>query len=308
MRHADHDLARAAPRRALDGLVEHRHQRVDALDREPLHADVRVAEEALEAVDLGEPLEQRALLVVGERRGRFARSIVSRNHSRSASSLEVLELEARSCRSRGRASAGRRRPPCRRSNRRAPTPGTCCEIRFGDAVELRLQLGRAGRRRAERIELDREMAVALDRVDERGGAGDFAKQRRVVARRGAGTGASELFGDAEKLAPGFVDRRRIATVCLVHLGDLAVVENAGDGKAGHSAKSKRKRRHRRLRRRRSASELRPCRARSELMRLRAVDSARVSSVAGRGVNADPLFGSDSTSIRPPSNSARPREM
>ena len=48
-----------ASRRAIDRFVEHRHERVDALDREALHAHVRAAEEALEPVDLGEALEER---------------------------------------------------------------------------------------------------------------------------------------------------------------------------------------------------------------------------------------------------------
>ena len=65
--HADHDLAGAAGRRQLDELVEHRHGHVQALDRELLLAQVGLVHEALEGVDLGQPLEQRLLLVVGER-------------------------------------------------------------------------------------------------------------------------------------------------------------------------------------------------------------------------------------------------
>ena len=46
-----------APRlgRALDGEVEHRHQHVHALDREPLLPEVGLVEELLQRLDLGEP-------------------------------------------------------------------------------------------------------------------------------------------------------------------------------------------------------------------------------------------------------------
>ena len=52
MRHPNHDRPRAGARAALDRLVDHRHQRVDTLDREPLHVHERQAEKSLEAVDL----------------------------------------------------------------------------------------------------------------------------------------------------------------------------------------------------------------------------------------------------------------
>ena len=67
VRHPDHDLARAARGRELDQLVEHRHGHVEALDRELLLPEVGLVHEALERVDLGQPLEQRLLLVVGQR-------------------------------------------------------------------------------------------------------------------------------------------------------------------------------------------------------------------------------------------------
>ena len=63
VRHADHDIARAALGRALDREVEHRHQHVDAFDREPLLAEIGLVQELLERLDLGEPLEQLPLLV-----------------------------------------------------------------------------------------------------------------------------------------------------------------------------------------------------------------------------------------------------
>ena len=53
----------------LDRLVEHRHHHVEALDRELLLAEERAAQVVLEALDLGEPLEQAPLLVGGRAAG-----------------------------------------------------------------------------------------------------------------------------------------------------------------------------------------------------------------------------------------------
>src|SRR5258705_247909 len=67
--HANHDHLRTAAHAASDRLVEHRNEGIEAFDRESLDVDIGATEEALEAIDLGEALEQRLLFVVGQRRG-----------------------------------------------------------------------------------------------------------------------------------------------------------------------------------------------------------------------------------------------
>ena len=67
MCHADHDLVRAARGREGDGLVEHRHERLEALERELLLPEERAAQILLEALRLGEPAEKRAPLLRLER-------------------------------------------------------------------------------------------------------------------------------------------------------------------------------------------------------------------------------------------------
>ena len=67
VRHADHDLARAGLGGELDRVVEHRQQHVEALDRELLLPEERLVQVGLERVDLGQPLQQRALLLGGKR-------------------------------------------------------------------------------------------------------------------------------------------------------------------------------------------------------------------------------------------------
>ena len=76
VRHADDDVAGAVRSRELDRFVEHRHHHVEAFDRELLLAEKRPPQIALEALDLGEPLEKGPLLVGAERlavRARFDR-------------------------------------------------------------------------------------------------------------------------------------------------------------------------------------------------------------------------------------------
>ena len=65
--HPDHDLVRAARRRERDRLVEHRHERVEALERELLLAQERAAQVLLEALRLGEAVQERAPLLGIER-------------------------------------------------------------------------------------------------------------------------------------------------------------------------------------------------------------------------------------------------
>jgi hypothetical protein len=63
MRDADHDLVGAPRGGELDDLVQHRHERVETLDRELLLPDERAAEIGLERFDLREPQEERAALL-----------------------------------------------------------------------------------------------------------------------------------------------------------------------------------------------------------------------------------------------------
>ena len=63
VRHADHDLVRARFGSELDGLVEHRHEHVEALDRELLLPEEGAPQVVLEALDLGQPPQEPAPLV-----------------------------------------------------------------------------------------------------------------------------------------------------------------------------------------------------------------------------------------------------
>ena len=71
--HADHDLVGAAGRRELDRLVQHRHERLEALERELLLAEERPSQVLLEPLGLGEPVEEGFPLVGVERLPEAAR-------------------------------------------------------------------------------------------------------------------------------------------------------------------------------------------------------------------------------------------
>ncbi len=58
VRHPDHDLVRAARRRQLDRLVEHRYEHVETFERELLLAEERAAQVPLEPLHLGQPAQE----------------------------------------------------------------------------------------------------------------------------------------------------------------------------------------------------------------------------------------------------------
>src|SRR5690606_16442598 len=70
VRHADHDLLHALLASALNQLVENRNQRLAALEREPLLADVPSVQIPLDAFGSGQAREDAATLVRAERPAR----------------------------------------------------------------------------------------------------------------------------------------------------------------------------------------------------------------------------------------------
>ena len=208
-----------APRRPprVDRLVEHRHQSVDAFDREALDAHVRAAEEPLERRPPAvRRREQRRLLVVAERR-RCARPTRSScgTSCRSFSSLDVLELVAEARRSSSVAQLRARRPPrCRaliaerrrrdvvrdRPPRSRGTPASARPRRAAAMPSGSMRHGEVA------VPPDRGTSAAAPAVLRRTPRRTSPPPRRGVRR------AAQLLGEPEKLAPGLVDRRRVATI------------------------------------------------------------------------------------------------
>src|SRR5688572_868571 len=170
VRHADYHPARAERRGAIDGCIEHRHQRVGPFDREPLLSLEGEAQEPLEAIDLAEAREQ-ALLRVGVERLREAARLDRLAEPRALAIVgEVLELVADAARVQlaevgDDVGGGAATLDAERRGGDAP------ELGLRDAVVLGGQLGGAARLGAQRIDADGEMPVLPDRRDERRGAG-----------------------------------------------------------------------------------------------------------------------------------------
>ena len=98
VRHPDHDLVRARVRGELDRLVEHRHHRVEPLERELLLAEERAAQVLLEPLGACERLEQADPLL-------GARAAGGSGPTRSPAAARRAP--------RGRRCARSRRPSCR---------------------------------------------------------------------------------------------------------------------------------------------------------------------------------------------------
>jgi hypothetical protein len=98
-------------------------------------------------------------------------------------------------------------------------------------VEFRLELGGARRRRSERIELNGQVSVSLDRADQRPGTGRFSQEGGITPL--AGATPPSCSASPEELTPRLVDGEWVAPIPLEGLGDEAVVENARHGKATH---------------------------------------------------------------------------
>ena len=214
VRHADHDLVRTGSCGDLDRLVEHRHHRVEALERELLLAEEAAAEVLLERLDARESLTRAHALL------RLSGSPVAAGLDRlpKPDALGVVGQVLDLVGDRAAVDVAQRR---QRLEQRLARDVDAEQLRRDPRLELRRQRrdqpclvegGIAERLGAERVEPRGEVAVHPVRLDERHRGGDGAEQRLVdrrargVARSGAG-GASGL--GAAVGAGGRGRRRRV---------------------------------------------------------------------------------------------------
>ena len=211
--HADDDVAGAVLRGELDRLVEHRDHRVEPFDGELLLAEERAAQIALHALDLGQPPEQHAPLVL-------RREACGTGPTRSPSAATRAPRGSRCARSR-RPSSRSTSPADAGGRRRASRPGTWTRrTRGGD---LGLELGReprlealglergiSGRLAAERVEARGEVAVHAMRLDERHRGGDRSEELRAAPPpRRRGSSVAAVGGARVELADALDDRARL---------------------------------------------------------------------------------------------------
>ena len=182
--HAEDDLLGAGAVGEGDQLVEHRHDRVEALDREDLLPQIGFLDEALELEDVDQAAEQAAFLVVVERLAVGA----GLDHLAQPGPLlvrgEVLELVG------DRAAVGLAHP------RQHVEQGLAGDADAQDrgrhaGHQLRRQVEVLGldrrvalRLAAERVEAGGEVAVGAVALEQRGGRLDRAEQLLVRGARG----------------------------------------------------------------------------------------------------------------------------
>ncbi len=187
--HPDHNLLRAVGGGEADHLVEHRHGHIDALDRKLMLTEVGLVHEALERVDFDEALEQRAPLVIPERLPKRAALDLLSQPGALTVRADVLDLEGDRAAVdllQVRVGLGERPP----GNVDLEDPGR--DLRH----QLWRQAERAGvqrrvsdRRRAERVELRRQVPVRAVRSHERDGGLNGGEQ--LLARSGGAAGCGE---------------------------------------------------------------------------------------------------------------------
>ena len=188
VRHPDHDFARALGGRQLDQLVEHRDGHVESLDRELFLAQVGLVHEALERVDLGQPLEQRLLLLGAQRLAEGARLDRLAQPQPLPVRSDVLDLVG------DRAAVGLAQV------RERLDEGVTGHVHPQDVSgDLRHQLGRQAERSGverrvalrlapERIQASRQMAVGAVGLEQRSGRLDGVQQCLVDGDLAGGRG------------------------------------------------------------------------------------------------------------------------
>ena len=196
MGHAHHHLARAVGRAELDRLVEHGHQRVEALDRELLLAQEGLVQIALQGLDLRQAPQQPppGLLVerlaVGTRLDRLAQPYALLVVG------DVLDLVGDRARVGVAQSRQRVRERFARHRHAQDRRGDAPHQVVGELDRGRLEGRVAHRRRAERVELRGQVTVHAMGLDQRGGRLHRLEQRRVGhgAGRRDGSGGHRLGG------------------------------------------------------------------------------------------------------------------
>ncbi len=174
--HPDHYLAAAVGGGELDQLVEHRNGHVEALDRELVLAEVGLVHEALQRVDLDEPLEQRLLLVAGQRLAEAAGLDLLAQPDALAVGGDVLDLIG------DRAAIGlaqvRQRvgEGCPGDPHAQDPGGDLSHQRGGESQRVGVQRGVALGFDAQRVQAGGEVAVGAKRLEQRGGRLDGLQQ------------------------------------------------------------------------------------------------------------------------------------
>ncbi len=199
----DHDLVRAASGGQLDRLVEHRHERVETLDRELLLPDERAPQKGLECLDLCQPLEECQPFLRRQRLAEATRFDRPAEPDALGVVRDVLDLvgdrpHVDVLQPRQRVTQGLS------FHRKAQESGGNLRLKLGGqrrAQALGLERGVARRLRAERVEVSGKMPVHANRLHERHRGRD--RRQQLVAhgcfRRGRRSRRGRRHGGCRQL-------------------------------------------------------------------------------------------------------------
>ena len=190
MRHADQHVPQPAVVAAVDDGVEDRHEHVEAFDREARLAGERAVQEALEGLDLGDPIEQR--LFVDGRHGRTeAARLDGDSQPLTLFGDEDLREVVAGARAVGAPQRGYGRGGIGLAlgQRSADDAGRKLpQLLLGDAVALGGEHRVTGRPRPQRVDLGAEVPVPPNPLGQRRGADHGPKVDRARSPAGAATG------------------------------------------------------------------------------------------------------------------------
>ncbi len=201
--HPEDDLAGAAGGRRVDDLVQHRHQHVGAFDGEALLAEVGLVDEALEGLDLGETTEKGTLGFRAQLGGIAPALHGVAQPGALARLLNVVEVEGGGAGVDGLKPSDRVRGVGRIDGGRPPDhPGwQRPEGGLVHAVRGEVQLRRARRVAAERVQPDGAVAVFPDRLSQGHRADDRVHGSGTRGGRRGGSSGRRTIGYGRTVRP-----------------------------------------------------------------------------------------------------------
>ena len=189
--HPDHDLGRSTVSALVDDLVQHRDQRVDALDREGLLTEIGAAKEAVEGIDVNQLVEQ-LLAALGSHRTSVPSGLDFLAQPVPLVAVgDVLDLvgdRAAVGRAKLREDIGEGLALQKDRQHSGGHPGHHCRCQ---AEELGVERGPALGLRAERVELGGKVSMGAVVTDLGHREGDRVKQLVIGDTRGRDGGGRE---------------------------------------------------------------------------------------------------------------------
>ena len=236
MRHAEDDLLDAQRARLLDERVEHRDQRVAALEREALGGGVADLQELLERLRLEQVLED-ADAVLGGELGAVLRRLHALLEPLSlllVRDVQVLDAERAAVRAPEAFDQLAQWSPARAAE--AAAVDRALHVRLGEAELGGVEQRMAHRPRLERVQVGDQVAELAEGVHQVGGVEDAARGCRGLDQGGGRLAvAVRQLETGEESRPALVDGGGIGLVAAILLGHIVLVRQRHPVQAVHDA-------------------------------------------------------------------------